>query len=52
MSQSELGSNGNEGVLNIPQSSSTGALPLDGLVSNPGHLMGWRSYLSAETELA
>ena len=32
------GSNGNEGVLNIPQSSRTGASPSDCLISYPGHL--------------
>ena len=37
--QSEPGSNGNEGVLPIPQSSNiTGALPSDCLASYPGHL--------------
>ena len=36
--QSGLGSNGNEGLLHIPQSSKiTGAPPADGLVSYPGH---------------
>ena len=34
--QSGAGSNGNEGVLNIPQSSSAGALLLDGLMSYLG----------------
>ena len=35
------GSNGNEGVLHIPQSSSTTeASPSDCLVSYPGHLLG------------
>ena len=39
--QSGPGSNGNEGVLRIPQSSSiTGTLPSDCLVSYPGHLLG------------
>ena len=32
-SLSEPGSNGNEGALHIPQSSRTGILPSDGLVS-------------------
>ena len=48
--QSELGSNGNEGVLHIPQSSSiTGTLPSDCLVSYPGHSLGG-SYPSAEKQ--
>ena len=39
--QSGPGSNGNEGVFHIPQSSSiTGASPSDCLVSYPGHLIG------------
>ena len=33
-------SNGNEGVLYIPQSFRTGALSSDDLVSYPGHLFG------------
>ena len=37
---SEPGSNGNEEVLHIPQSSRAGASPSDGLVSYPGHLLG------------
>ena len=37
--QSRPGSDGKEGVLYIPQSSSiTGTSPSDGLVSHPGHL--------------
>ena len=40
LSQSKPGSNGNKKVLLIPQSSSiTGALPSDGLVSYPEHLL-------------
>ena len=40
-SQSGPGSDGNEGVLCIPQSSSiTGALPSDFFMSYPGHLLG------------
>ena len=39
-SQSGLGSNSNEGVLYIPQSSKTGSLPLDGLVSYLRHSLG------------
>ena len=40
-SQSGLGSDGNEGVLRIPQSSSiAGTLPSDCLVSYPGHSLG------------
>ena len=39
--QSGPGSNGNEGVLHIPQSSSiTGTPPSDHLVSYPGHSLG------------
>ena len=39
--QSGPGSNGNEGVLRIPQSSSiAGTSPSDCLVSYPGHLLG------------
>ena len=46
-SQSEPESNGNEGVLCIPQSSNiTGASPSVCLVSYPGHsLVGWREIL-------
>ena len=45
--QSGLGSNGNKGVLCIPQSSSlTEASPSDSLISYPG-----KSYLSAEIQL-
>ena len=50
-SQSGPGSNGNKGVLCIPQSSSiTEASPSDCLVSYPGHLLG-ESYSSAEMQL-
>ena len=39
--QSEPGSDGNEGVLRIPQSSSiAGTLPSDSLVSYPGYRCG------------
>ena len=49
--QSELGSDGNEGVLRIPQSSSiTEASPSDCLVSYPGHSLG-ESYPSAGMQL-
>ena len=45
LGQSELGSNGNEGVLHIPQSSSiTGTLTSDCLVSYPGHSLVEGSY--------
>ena len=51
--QSGPGSDGNEVVLRIPQSSSiTGASPSDCLVSYPGHLLGggvlplWRDAVS------
>ena len=49
--QSGPGSDGNEGVLCIPQSSSiAGTLPSDCLVSYPGHSLGGEggSYSSAE----
>ena len=49
--QSGPGSDGNKGVLHIPQSSSiTGTSPSDCLVSLPGHLLGG-SYPSAEVQL-
>ena len=48
--QSGPGSNGNKGVLHIPQSSSsTGASPSDCLVSYPGHSLG-ESYPSVEMQ--
>ena len=40
LGQSGSGSNGKERVLYIPQSSKTGALQSNGLVSYPGHLLG------------
>ena len=50
--QSGLGSNGSEGVLRIPNSSSiTGTSPSDCLVSYPGHSLGRGvSYPSAEVQ--
>ena len=49
--QSGPWSNGNEGVLSIPQSSSiTGTSPSDCLVSYPGYLLGRGSYPSAEMQ--
>ena len=49
LGQSEPVSNGNEGVLHIPQSSSiTGTSPSDCLMSHLGHLLEWGSYPSAE----
>ena len=42
----EPGSNGNEGVLYIPESSRTGASQSDGLMSYPGHSLR-ESYPSA-----
>ena len=49
--QSGPGSNGNEGVLRIPQSSSTaGTSPSDCLVSYPGHSLGGGSSPSAEVQ--
>ena len=48
--QSGPGSDGNEGVLRIPQSPSiTGTSPSDCLVSYPGHSLGV-SYPSAEVQ--
>ena len=48
--QSGPGSDGNEGVLHIPQSSSiAGTSPSDCFVSYPGHSLG-RSYPSAEEQ--
>ena len=48
--QSGAGSNGNEGVLLIPQSSNiAGTSPSDCLVSYPGHSLGG-SYPSAEVQ--
>ena len=45
------GSDGNEGVLRIPQSSSTaGTSPSDCLVLYPGHSLGGGSYPSAEVQ--
>ena len=52
LGQSGLGSNGNEEVLHISQSSKTGASPSDGLISYPGHLLGWVSYSSAKMQSA
>ena len=50
--QSEPGSNGNEGVLHIPQSSSiTGISPSDCLVSYPGHSWRGGSYPTEEMQL-
>ena len=49
--QSEPGSDGNKGVLRIPQSSSTaGTTPSDCLVSYPGHSLEGGSYPSAEAQ--
>ena len=50
MGRSESVSNGNKGVLHIPQNSSiTGASPSDYLVSYPGHSLG-ESYSSVEMQ--
>ena len=50
LDQSEPGSDGNDGVLRIPQSSSiTGASPLDCLMSYPGLYLG-ESYTFAEMQ--
>ena len=51
LGQSGLGSDGNEGVLRIPKSSSiTGASPSNWLMLYPGYLFGRRSYSSAEMQ--
>ena len=51
--QSGPGSDGNEGVLRIPQSSSTaGTLPSDCFVSYPGHSLWGGGYPSAEKQSA
>ena len=49
-SQSEAGSNGNEEVLHIPQSSRDEALLSDGLIPYPGHLFGSGAYPFAEKQ--
>ena len=49
--QSELGNNGSEGVIHIPQISKAGAVPLDYLIAYPRHSMEGRSYPSAEKQL-
>ena len=50
-SQSEPGTDGNEGVFRVPQSSSiTGASPSDCLMSYPGHSLGGEAYPSAEMQ--
>ena len=49
--QSEPESNGNEGVLHIPQNFWTGTSPSDYFVSYLGHLFGEGSYSSAEIHL-
>ena len=50
LGQSGPGSDGNEGVLRIPQSSSiTGTSPSDCLISYPGHSLGG-CYPSAEVQ--
>ena len=50
--QSGSGSDGNEGVLYIPQGYNiTGTSPSDCLVSYPGHSLGEGSYPSAEKQL-
>ena len=40
-------SNGNEGVLHIPQNSRDGTSQSDSLMIYKGHSLGWGSYLSA-----
>ena len=49
--QSGPGSNSNERVLHIPQSSRIGALLSDSLMSHAGHLSWWRVLPSAEKQL-
>ena len=46
LDESEFGSNGNEGILCIPQNSKIGASPSNCLEPYPGHLL-WQSYPSA-----
>ena len=48
--RSELGSNGNERMPHIPQSSRAGTSPSNCLVSYPGHLLEGGSYASAEIQ--
>ena len=49
--QSRLGSDGNEGILPVPQSSIiTESSPKNCLVTYPGHSLGW-PYPSAEKQL-
>ena len=48
--QSETRSNVNEGVLQIPQFSDTGASPSNGFVSYPEQSLGSGSYLSAKMQ--
>ena len=48
LGQSGPGSNSNEGVLHIPQSSRTEASLSDGLMSYPQHYLVGHSYFSAE----
>ena len=51
-SQNGPGSDSNEGILGIPQSSSiTGTLPSDCFVLYPGHSLGWGFHPSAEKQL-
>ena len=52
MGQSGPESNGNEGILHIPQIFNAGALPSDGLISYSAHsyFFGGGSYPSAEMQ--
>ena len=50
LDQSGPESNGNEGVLHIPQSSRTGVSPSDSFVLYPEHSLSNRSYPSAEMQ--
>ena len=49
--QNGSGSNDNNGILCISQSSNSGASPTDGLMSYQGYLVAWRAYLSKEMQL-
>ena len=50
LGQSKPGTNGNEGVLHIPQSSKAGALPSDSLMSYSEHLLEGESCPSVEMQ--
>ena len=50
--QSEAGRNGNEGILQIPQYSTSEASTSDGFVSYPEHLLGGGSFSSSDMQSA